>query len=86
MMTCCAEAVPNIQYAWIRPNGEMTSKAVGVNSPTLFIPDITEDDMGEYACLAIGDGGTSQSGPITALLSTYGKCHSTANLNFPINF
>ncbi len=72
MLACCAVMIPNIQYAWIKTNGEMTSKAVGVNSPTLFIPGITQEDMGIYACLAFGDGGTTQSDPIVALLSTYG--------------
>ena len=73
MLTCCVQADPSLQYAWIKTSGDMSLKAVGVNSPTLFIPEISEDDIGVYACLADGDGGTSQSDPIVTFLSTYGK-------------
>ncbi len=73
MLTCCVQFEPSLQYAWNRPDGEIASKAVGANSPTLFIPEVTVDDIGVYACLAIGDGGTTQSDPVLTFLSSYGQ-------------
>ena len=53
MVSCCAldaEFTPLHQYEWTRLDADMPEKAVGENSTTLFIPAMTVEDVGVYAC------------------------------------
>ena len=46
-----------IRYQWRRVNGEITSdRANGVNTSTLTISSVTEQDEDEYYCVAIHGG------------------------------
>jgi len=52
-LLCKATASGNVLYQWRRNNGKMIdSKAIGVNTPTLTIPSVTQDDEDEYYCTA----------------------------------
>ena len=73
MLSCCAEGHPLPSYAWIRLEGEMPSKAVGATSSNLFIPEVGVVDAGVYVCLAINEGGITQSNPIQTSLTSYGN-------------
>jgi len=45
-------------YQWRRVNGEITSdRAKGVNTSTLTISPVTEQDEDEYYCVASNSGG-----------------------------
>ena len=76
MITCCASGVsPQHEYGWIRPDREMSPRAIGVNSSTLFIPDVGVDDMGLYACLVTEQGSVNQSESVRIFIAgdPYGK-------------
>ena len=52
-LSCKAIASDNIKYQWRRVNGEISSdKANGVNTSTLTISPVTEQDEDEYYCVA----------------------------------
>ena len=74
MITCCtSEPVDGYEWAWSRLNGpEIPSKAVGVNSSTLFIPGASAEDVGLYSC---SSSQTNQSDPVQIWITgdPYGK-------------
>ena len=52
-LSCVATASGSIKYQWRRVNGEITSERVkGVNTSTLTISPVTEQDEGQYYCVA----------------------------------
>ena len=52
-LSCEATASGNIRYQWRRVNGEISSdRANGVNTSTLTISPVTEQDEDEYYCVA----------------------------------
>ena len=52
-LLCESTARGNIRYQWRRVNGEISSdRANGVNTPTLTISPVTEQDEDEYYCEA----------------------------------
>ena len=52
-LSCKATASGIIRYQWRRVNGEITSdRANGVNTSTLTISPVTEQDEDEYYCVA----------------------------------
>ena len=52
-LSCMATASGIIRYQWRRVNGEITSdRANGVNTSTLTISSVTEQDEDEYYCVA----------------------------------
>ena len=52
-LSCEANASGIIRYQWRRVNGEITSdRANGVNTSTLTISSVTEQDEDEYYCVA----------------------------------
>ena len=60
-LSCEATASGNIRYQWRRVNGEISSdRANGVNTSTLTISPVTEQDEDEYYCVA-SNGGTDGS-------------------------
>lgn len=64
MITCCTSE-PVDGYEWSRLDGlEMPSKAVGVNSSTLFIPSASVDDVGLYSCSGFQANQTNQWDPV----------------------
>ena len=52
-MSCNATASGPIRYQWRRDNGEIRSdRAEGVNTPTLTISPVQQEDENEYYCVA----------------------------------
>ena len=51
-LTCDASGADNLKYQWMRMGKKMMpSRARGVNSNTLIIPNIMVDDSGLYKCV-----------------------------------
>ena len=51
-LSCEANSSNPIRYQWRRVNGEITSdRANGVNTSTLTISSVTEQDEDEYYCV-----------------------------------
>ena len=58
VLSCEATGSGSISYQWRRVNGEISSdRAEGVNTPTLTISPVTEQDEDEYYCVASSGGG-----------------------------
>ena len=58
-LTCAASGADNLQYQWMRVGKKtIPSRAIGVYSSTLAIPNIMVEDRGKYKC-AISSGNTS---------------------------
>ena len=56
-LSCEATARGDIRYQWRRVNGEISSdRANGVNTSTLTISSVTEQDEDEYYCIASNGG------------------------------
>ena len=56
-ISCEATGSGPIRYQWRRVNGEISSdRAEGVNTPTLTISPVTEQDEAEYYCVASNGG------------------------------
>ena len=76
MITCCAYNGLADGFEWARLDGpaEIPSKAVGVNSSTLLIPNASLDDLGLYACSS-SSLQTNQSDPVQIVFTggLYGK-------------
>ena len=55
-LLCKATASGNISYQWRRVNGQITSdRTNGVNTSTLTLSPVTEQDEGQYYCVATYD-------------------------------
>ena len=72
-LSCEATGSVPISYQWGRVNGEISSeRATGVNTPTLTISPVREEDEDEYYCM-VSNGGvdgmrysdTSQKAEVT---------------------
>ena len=58
-LSCNATGADNLRYQWIRMGKKtIPSRAIGVNSSTLIIPNIMVKDSGRYYC-AVSSGNTS---------------------------
>ena len=58
-LTCNASGAGNLKYQWMRAGKKtIPSRALGVNSSTLIIPNIMVEDRGKYQCV-VSSGGTS---------------------------
>ena len=76
-LSCEATGTGPIMYQWSRVNGEISSdRAEGVNTSTVIISPVQQEDEDEYYCVASNEGidgslynDTSQSAKITV----YGK-------------
>ena len=56
-LSCEATGSGPIIYQWRRVNGEISSdRAEGVNTPTLTISPVTEQDEDKYYCVASNGG------------------------------
>ena len=56
-LSCEATGSGPIRYQWRRVNGEISSdRAEGVNTPTLTISSVTEQDEDKYYCMASNGG------------------------------
>ena len=56
-LSCEATGSGPIRYQWRRVNGEISSdRAEGVNTPTLSISSVTEQDEDKYYCVASNGG------------------------------
>ena len=52
-LSCNATASGLIRYQWRRVNGEISiDRAEGVNTPTLIISPVQQEDEDEYYCVA----------------------------------
>ena len=52
-LSCEATASGPVRYEWRRVNGEISSdRAEGVNTPTLTISPVQQEDEDEYYCVA----------------------------------
>ena len=73
-LTCNASGADNLRYQWMRM-GEKTipSRARGVNSNTLIIPNITISDSGLYKCVVYSGNidVTSKVGNVSVLSKLY---------------
>ena len=76
-LSCEANSSNPIRYQWRRDNGEITSdRAKGVNTSTLTILSVTEQDEDEYYCVAInGETNGSLISVISdkAMITVYGE-------------
>ena len=76
-LSCEARGSGPIRYQWRRVNGEISSdRAEGVNTSTLTISPVQQEDEGEYYCVA-SNGGIEelQYSDISqrAMMTIYGK-------------
>ena len=77
-ISCTATGYPPPEYHWERQRQTMPSKALGVDSRILTIPNITMEDGGSYTCTVSNPAGIDESKPIFPILisantSLYGK-------------
>ena len=76
-LTCNATGSGPIRYQWWRVNGEISSdRAEGVNTSTLTISPVQQEDEDKYYCVASNGGldGLSYSDiSDKALVTLYGK-------------
>ena len=84
-LSCNATGSGRIRYQWRRVNGEISSdRAEGVNTPTLTISPVQQEDEDEYYCVA-SNGGTDvlHYSDIShrAIVTIYGKAIATVNIN-----
>ena len=76
-LSCKATGSDPISYQWRRVNGEISSdRAEGVNTPTLTISSVTEQDEDKYYCVASNggmDGSLYNNTSQNATIIVYGK-------------
>ena len=69
-LTCAASGADNLKYQWMRMGKKnIPSRARGVRSNTLIIPNIMVDDSGSYKCV-VSSGNvnvTSKVGNVSVL-------------------
>ena len=70
ILSCEATESDPIRYQWRRVNGEISSdRAEGVNTPTLTISSVMEEDEDEYYCVASNDVRDESKTAVVAVLS-----------------
>ena len=78
-LSCEATGSGPIRYEWRRVNGEITNdRAEGVNTSTLTISPVKQEDEDEYFCVASngGDDGLQYSDVShRAMITLYGNVH-----------
>ena len=79
-LTCYATGTPSPTYNWIRLDKSMPSKAQGVDSSTLVIPQIDWSDIGVYVCLAFNELGRTQSKPIYVIMQAQAGTSITSSI------
>ena len=79
-LTCYATGTPSPSYNWIRLDKSMPSKAQGVDSSMLVIPQIDWSDIGVYACLAFNELGRTQSKPIYVIMQAQAGTSITSSI------
>ena len=79
-LTCYATGTPSPSYNWIRLDKSMPSKAQGVDSSTLVIPQIDWSDIGVYVCLAFNELGRTQSKPIYVIMQAQAGTSITSSI------
>ena len=67
-LNCNGTGYPVPTYWWLRLDDVLPSRAVGVNSSALTITNVSQNDVGQYACVAVNNRGTNQSWAITPLI------------------
>ena len=89
-LSCEATASGNIRYQWRRVNGEISSdRANGVNTSTLTISPVTEQDEDEYYCVAsyaIVNGTLHNVTSNTANIIVYGEEWTLYTILYYITF
>ena len=61
---CTATGYPAPTYEWVRLDQALPSRAIGVETSSLTIPNVTVEDFGQYACIVTNIAGISQSEPL----------------------
>ena len=70
ILSCEATGSGPIRYQWRRVNGEISSdRAEGVNTPTLTISPVQQEDEDEYYCVASNDIRDESKTAVVAVLS-----------------
>ena len=69
--SCMADG--STSYFWQRDTGSIPSSATGINSNRLILNNILPPDSGRYQCLAMNEGGTTNSN--YALLTVTGTSY-----------
>ena len=73
-LTCNASGTDNLKYQWMRKGNEpIISQAMGANTNSLTINNVTVDDSGKYKC-AVSSGNATVVSKCGAL-SVVGKLH-----------
>ena len=76
-LSCEATGSGPIRYQWRRVNGEISSDRVeGVNTPTLTILSVTEQDEDKYYCVVSNggmDGSLYQNTSQRTIIIVYGE-------------
>ena len=84
-LSCEATGSTPIRYQWRRVNGEISSeRAEGVNTPTLTISSVTEQDEDKYYCVASNGGmnGSLYNNPSQiSIIIVYGELIHTIYIN-----
>jgi len=69
-LSCKATGSDPIRYQWRRVNGEITSnRAKGINTSTLTISSVAEQDEDEYYCVASNNVKDESKTAVVAVLS-----------------
>jgi len=57
----CLPSDTNLKYKWIRRNASLPASAVGENTHTLIIYQLTPEDAGDYQCTLTNTSGVIAS-------------------------
>jgi len=60
----CSATGYRVNYEWTIGSGSFPSKATGINTNTLVIPDVRSSDASTYTCTISNDGGSVTSDPV----------------------
>ena len=82
---CTATGYPAPTYEWVRLDQALPSRAIGVETSSLTIPNVTVEDFGQYACIVTNIAGISQSEPIVPLIiGDHDSIHGKARIHTAI--